>query len=124
MFCPDICRSKPDLVESFNYDKCYKPVYRFLKNVEASLLFQKLKICRKPSNYFIKYIIKQLISATKGEYRYLCSKNLEIPFGGNVGIEDKDFFLNLVKVNQNVYYEKLYVNGEMEQEIIYIQMKK
>lgn len=170
----------PELVDSFNYDECYKRVYQFLKNVkrqnpEFKYIFvpelhksgrihfhgigtncDKLELIdsgktrkgkkiyninsrsfkygfttvsqiedtQKVSNYITKYITKELISATKGKHRYLYSKNLEVPVVENIMLEDKELFMKSVEENPNVYYQKLYVNEETAQEIIYIHVKK
>lgn len=170
----------PAQVDSFDYDKCYKRLHQFLKNIkdqnpDFKYLFvpelhksgrihfhgigvncDKLKleysgikkngkkiynICSKTfkygfttvskiqstekvSSYITKYITKEMITATKGKHRYLCSRNLDTADVENIMLEDKELFLKSVELNPKAYSKKIYKNDDTGQEITYIKIKK
>ena len=170
----------PEQVDSFDYDKCYKRLHQFLKNIkdqnpDFKYIFvpefhksgrihfhgigvncDKLKledsgikkngkkiynICsktfkygfttvskiadtQKVSSYITKYITKEMITATKGKHRYLCSRNLDTAEVENIMVNDKELFMKSVECNPNVINQKTFKSEETGQEITYIKVKK
>ena len=170
----------PKQVDSFDYDKCYKRLHQFLKNIkdqnpDFKYIFvpefhksgrihfhgigtncDKLKLedsgikkngkkiynvnsktfrygfttvskienTQKVSSYITKYITKEMITATKGKHRYLCSRNLDTAEVENIMIDDKELFMKTVEHNPKVINQKKYTNEETGQEITYIKVKK
>lgn len=84
----------------------------------------KIENTQKVSSYIIKYITKEMITATKGKHRYLCSRNLETAEVENIMIDDVENFMKSVELNPKVCNQKKYTNGETGQEITYIKVKK
>lgn len=170
----------PKQVDSFDYDKCYKRLHQFLKNIKDqnpdfkyifvpefhksgrihfhgigtncdklrledsgikkngkkiynvnSKTFRygfttvsKIENTQKVSSYITKYITKEMITATKGKHRYLCSRNLDTAEVENIMIDDKELFMKTVEHNPKVINQKTYINEETGQEITYIKVKK
>lgn len=76
------------------------------------------------SSYITKYIAKEMITATKGKHRYLCSRNLDVADVENIMIDDKELFMRTVWHNPKVINQKTFKSKETGQEITYIKTKK
>lgn len=169
----------PKQVDSFDYDKCYKRLHQFLKNIKDqnpdfkyifvpefhksgrihfhgigtncdrlkledsgikkngkkiynvnSKTFRygfttvsKIEDTQKVSSYITKYITKEMITATKGKHRYLCSRNLDTAEVENIMLDDVENFMKSVELNPKVCNQKKYTNEETGQEITYIKVK-
>ncbi|MGN0366721.1 MAG: hypothetical protein ACI4E5_12390 [Suilimivivens sp.] len=76
------------------------------------------------SSYITKYITKEMITATKGNHRYLCSRNLDTAEVENIMLDDAENFMKSVELNPKVYNQKANISEETGQEITYIKVKK
>ena len=83
----------------------------------------KIEDTQKVSSYITKYITNEMITATKGKHRYLCSRNLDTAEVENIMIDDKEVFMKSVECNPNVISKKTYTNNNGD-EITYIKIKK
>ena len=84
----------------------------------------KIEDTQKVSSYITKYITKEMITATKGKHRYLCSRNLDTAEVENIMLDDVENFMKSVELNPKVCNQKKYTNEETGQEITYIKVKK
>ena len=53
-----------------------------------------------------------MITATKGNHRYLCSRNLDTAEVENIMIDDKELFMKTVEHNPKVINQKTYIGEE------------
>lgn len=65
-----------------------------------------------------------MITATKGNHRYLRSRNLDTAEVENIMLDDVENFMKSVELNPKVYNQKAYISEETGQEITYIKVKK
>lgn len=69
----------------------------------------KIADTQKVSGYITKYITKEMITATKGKHRHLCSRNLDTAEVENIMIEDKALFMKSVENNPKVINQKTFI---------------
>ena len=86
----------------------------------------KIEDTNKISLYITKYITKELITNTKGQHRYLFSKNLNIPTITTELIDVDEMELNkmLLEKNENFKYKKVSGGDSFPNTIDYIHLKK
>lgn len=138
----------PKQVDSLNYEECYNRVYQFLKNVkdqnpDFKYLFvpelhksrrwhfhgigvncDKLKFEKSGIVKNGKYITKELITMSKGQHRYLYSKNLAKPQSETLFEEDLKFMELLLSKNKDLVKIKKVKDEESGIETTYITIKK
>ena len=76
------------------------------------------------SNYITKYITKELITMSKGQHRYLYSKNLSKPESETLFEEDLKFMELLLSKNKDLVKIKKVKDEESGIETTYITIKK
>ena len=87
----------------------------------------KIEDTKKVSAYITKYITKDLVEHTKGQHRYLFSKNLDTPTVSTDFKYDYDIKLDkllLENYNENFEYKKVYGDDNSANVIDYIHLKK
>lgn len=87
----------------------------------------KIEDTNKVSGYITKYITKELIDNTKGQHRYLFSKNLDAPTVSTEWItEPDDIELKKMLIERNEKFEQKKVLGEEESPnaVTYYRLKK
>ena len=76
------------------------------------------------SSYLVKYITKELITMSKGQHRYLYSKNLAKPQSETLFEEDLKFMELLLSKNKNLVKIKKVKDEDSGIETTYITIKK
>jgi len=84
----------------------------------------KIESTEKVSNYITKYITKELITMSKGQHRYLYSKNLAKPQSETLFEEDLKFMEMLLSKNKDLVKIKKVKDEERGIETTYITIKK
>lgn len=84
----------------------------------------KIESTEKVSNYITKYITKELITMSKGQHRYLYSKNLAKPQIETLFEEDLKFMELLLSKNKDLVKIKKVKDEESGIETTYITIKK
>ena len=84
----------------------------------------KIESTEKVSNYITKYITKELITMSKGQHRYLYSKNLAKPQSETLFEEDLKFMELLLSKNKDLVKIKKVKDEERGIETTYITIKK
>ena len=84
----------------------------------------KIESTEKVSNYITKYITKELITMSKGQHRYLYSKNLAKPQSETLFEEDLKFMELLLSKNKDLVKIKKIKDEERGIETTYITIKK
>ena len=84
----------------------------------------RIESTEKVSNYITKYITKELIIMSKGQHRYLCSKNLAKPESETLFEEDLKFIELLFSMNKDLVKMKKIKDEECGIETTYITIKK
>ena len=75
----------------------------------------KIEDTNKVSAYITKYITKELIESTKGQHRYLFSKNLEVPTVTTEWVTDiNDIELKKMLIERSERFQQKKVLGETE----------
>ena len=84
----------------------------------------KIKSTEKVSNYITKYITKELITMSKGQHRYLYSKNLAKPQSETLFEEDLKFMELFLSKHKDLVKIKKVKDEESGIETTYITIKK
>ena len=84
----------------------------------------QIESTEKVSNYITKYITKELITMSKGQHRYLYSKNLAKPQSETLFEEDLKFMELLLSKNKNLVKIKKVKDEERGIETTYITIKR
>ncbi len=84
----------------------------------------KIESTEKDSNYITKYITKELITMSKGQHRYLYSKNLAKPQSETLFEEDLKFMELLLSKHKDLVKIKKVKEEERGIETTYITIKK
>ena len=84
----------------------------------------KIESTEKVSTYITKYITKELITMSKGQHRYLYSKNLAKPQSETLFEEDLKFMELLLSKNKDLVKSKKVKDEERGIETTYITIKK
>lgn len=87
----------------------------------------KIEDTNKVSSYITKYITKELIESTKGQHRYLFSKNLDVPVVSTEWVIDQDDIeLKKMLIERSERFEQKKVLGDAEtpNKIEYYRLRK